>query len=77
MWVTTDFRPEHRAIIDWLNERTAEDTRFSGVQIEVVRISEPEFVNEFDKSVGARLVGEAVVLHYCADDVRDAGGLPS
>lgn len=38
VWVNTGFRPEHRAAIDWLNERTNEDTRFFGVEIEVVRI---------------------------------------
>ena len=40
VWVTTGFRPEHRAAIDWLNERTDEDTRFFGVEIEVVRIGD-------------------------------------
>lgn len=40
VWVATSFRPEHRAAIDWLNERTDEDTRFFGVQIEVVRIGD-------------------------------------
>jgi hypothetical protein len=38
VWVNTGFRPEHRAAIDWLNERTSEDTRFFGIEIEVVRI---------------------------------------
>jgi len=40
VWVATGFRPEHRAALDWLNERTSEDTRFFGVEIEVVRIGE-------------------------------------
>lgn len=38
VWIATGFRPEHRAAIDWLNERTDDHTRFFGVQIEVVRI---------------------------------------
>ena len=38
VWVATGFRPEHRAAIDWLNERTDEDTRFFAVEIQVVRI---------------------------------------
>ena len=38
VWVVTSFRPEHRAAIDWLNERTDEDTRSVGVEIQVVRI---------------------------------------
>lgn len=40
VWVAAGFRPEHRAAIDWLNERTDEETRFFGVEIEVVRIGD-------------------------------------
>jgi hypothetical protein len=40
VWVATSFRPEHRAALDWLNERTSEDTRFFGVEIEVVQIND-------------------------------------
>jgi len=42
VWIATGFRPEHRAAIDWLNERTDDHTRFFGVQIEVVRIGASE-----------------------------------
>jgi hypothetical protein len=40
VWVATAFRSEHRAALDWLNERTNEGTRFFGVEIEVVRIGD-------------------------------------
>jgi hypothetical protein len=40
VWIATRFRPEHRAALDWLNERTNENTRFFGVEIEVVRIGD-------------------------------------
>lgn len=40
VWIATSFREEHRAAIDWLNERTDEDTRFFGVEIDVVRIGD-------------------------------------
>lgn len=40
VWVTTGFRPEHRAAIDWLNERTDSNTRLFGVVIKVVRIGD-------------------------------------
>lgn len=40
VWVATGFRPEHRAAIDWLNERTDEKTRFFGVEIQVIRIGD-------------------------------------
>lgn len=42
VWIATGFRPEHRAAIDWLNERTDDHTRFFGIQIEVVRIGASE-----------------------------------
>lgn len=42
VWIAAGFRPEHRAAIDWLNERTDDRTRFFGVQIEVVRIGASE-----------------------------------
>lgn len=40
VWIATGFRSEHRAALDWLNERTTEETRFFGVEIEVVRIGD-------------------------------------
>jgi hypothetical protein len=40
VWIATSFREEHRAAIDWLNERTDEDTRFFGIEIDVVRIGD-------------------------------------
>lgn len=40
VWVATGFRPEHRAAIDWLNQRTDESTRVFGVVIHVVRIGD-------------------------------------
>lgn len=40
VWVVKDFRPEHRAAIDWLNRRTGEDTAFFGVAVEAWRIEE-------------------------------------
>ncbi|WP_310962433.1 DUF4268 domain-containing protein [Nocardioides terrisoli] len=42
VWVTTGFRPEHRAALDWLNDRTDENTRFFGVEIHVVKIGDSE-----------------------------------
>ena len=48
IWITTDFRPERRAAIDWLNERTDEKTRFFGVTIKVVRIGNSEPAPNFE-----------------------------
>ena len=38
IWVTTDFRDEHRAALDWLNQRTEDSLEFYGVEIGAVKI---------------------------------------
>ena len=38
VWLTRDFRDEHRQALDWLNQRTDEDTAFYGVVVEAWRI---------------------------------------
>lgn len=48
VWVTTGFRPEHRAAIDWLNQRTDENTRVFGVVIQVVKIGESQPAPNFE-----------------------------
>lgn len=62
VWVNTRLRSEHRAALDWLNEHTDPDTRFFGVEIEVVKIGDsapaPKFVlaaqpNDWGKQVKA------------------------
>ncbi len=40
VWVTREFRDEHRQTLDWLNQRTGEDTQFFGVAIELWRIGD-------------------------------------
>lgn len=40
VWLATSFREEHRQALDWLNEQTAEDIHFFGVQISLVRIGD-------------------------------------
>ncbi|PQP50705.1 DUF4268 domain-containing protein [Mycolicibacterium austroafricanum] len=47
VWITTAFRSEHRAALDWLNEHTDPDTRFFGVEIEVVRIGDSPYAPNF------------------------------
>ena len=38
IWVTEDFRDEHRVALDWLNRRTDEDIQFFGVVVELWKI---------------------------------------
>ena len=38
VWVTRDFRDEHRQALDWLNQRTGEETLFFGVVVELWQI---------------------------------------
>ncbi|MCY4617666.1 MAG: DUF4268 domain-containing protein [Chloroflexi bacterium] len=40
VWIVKEFRPEHRAAIDWLNRRTGEDTAFFGIAVEAWRIKD-------------------------------------
>lgn len=47
VWVTEAFRPEHRAALDWLNERTDEGTRFFGVEVSAVRIGDSAYAPLF------------------------------
>lgn len=38
VWIATSFRGGHRQALDWLNQATADDTHFFGLELEVVRI---------------------------------------
>lgn len=40
VWLTREFRDEHRQALDWLNQRTGEDTLFFGVVVELWSIDE-------------------------------------
>ena len=40
VWIAAEFREEHRAALDWLNQRTDSDTRFFGVELSAVRIGD-------------------------------------
>ncbi len=40
VWLTREFRDEHRQALDWLNQRTGDDTQFFGVVVEAWKIDE-------------------------------------
>jgi hypothetical protein len=48
VWIADEFRNEHRAALDWLNERTGQDTRFFAVEVSVVRIDDSPLAPLFD-----------------------------
>ncbi len=48
VWLAGEFREEHRQAIDWINERTNEDTRFFGVRIGLRRIGDSPPAPLFD-----------------------------
>ncbi len=39
IWIATEFRDEHRAALDWLNEGTGESLDFFGVEVGAIKIS--------------------------------------
>jgi hypothetical protein len=38
VWISPEFRDEHRAAMDWLNEHSDEDSLFYGVEVELLKI---------------------------------------
>ncbi|CAJ2377120.1 MAG: DUF4268 domain-containing protein [Gammaproteobacteria bacterium] len=48
VWVSTEFTNEHRAALDWLNEKTDEGVQFFGAQVEVWKIGDSRTAPKFD-----------------------------
>ena len=70
VWITTQFRDEHRQALTWLNEHTDENTHFFGVELQVVQIGDslpaPLFKivaqpNDWGKAVKSATSGQAGV----------------
>lgn len=48
IWIARRFTEEHRAALDWLNEITAEDVNFFGLEIELWRIGSSSVAPKFN-----------------------------
>ncbi len=48
VWVVREFRDEHRQALDWLNQRTGEETEFWGVVVKAVRIGDSAPASVFE-----------------------------
>lgn len=48
IWIAKELRDEHRQALDWLNQRTASETQFFGIVVELVRIDESRPAFHFD-----------------------------
>ncbi len=68
VWIAPSFREEHRKALEWLNERTDEETRFFAVEIKAVRIGDSAVAplltlvvqpNDWGKQVRAAAVQQA------------------
>lgn len=90
VWIVKDFRDEHRQALDWLNQRTGEETEFYGVEVRAVRIdnSRPAYVfdvvarpNKFRKSHVTNAGGDQYLGVYeqfwqrVVESIRDKTGL--
>lgn len=69
VWISSNFRDEHRAALDWLNEITTDSVRFFGLEVELWKIGDslaaPRFnivcqPNDWENTV--RDAAEAVAL---------------
>jgi hypothetical protein len=48
VWIAEKFTEEHRAALDWLNEKTDEDVNFFGLEIELWRIGTSDIAPKFN-----------------------------
>ena len=63
VWISPQYRSEHRQAIDWLNANTGEDLVFFGVEVELLQIGDSPYAphfkvvalpNDWQKAVKAR-----------------------
>jgi len=71
VWIARKFREEHRAVLDWLNERTNEQTRFFGVEIGVVKIGDSRPAPNFKLIAKPNSWGKTVMASNTARELSD------
>jgi hypothetical protein len=80
VWLTKEFRDEHRQALDWLNRRTDKDTEFFGVVVELLKIDgsrpAPQFrtvatPNDWRKEAAAKVRGDAPVASVRGERYRE------
>ena len=70
VWLAKEFRDEHRQALDWLNQRTGEDTQFFGVVVELWRIGESPYAPHF-KTVATPNDWRKMQVRRAAQSPRD------
>lgn len=48
VWIASEFRPEHRAALDWLNSVTGTDIHFFGMEVELWKIGASALAPKFN-----------------------------
>ncbi len=78
VWVASEFKDEHRAALDWLNDSLPEDTEVWGIEVRVIRIGgskpAPEFravvfPNRFSRQ--SRTASDRGTSPWTRDDYRE------
>ena len=75
IWITPDFRDEHRAVLDWLNRWTTGHIKVFGVEVRAVRIGDslpaPEFRPVAFPNTWSRQVRSQTARPEMSDDERN------